>query len=1020
MDRRYVSFAVLTFLALASAGAATRTVTTTADHAVGVCDTADCTLREAIATAQPNDVIQFAPAVTGSIILASGQFRLDKNVTIVGPGARRLSIDGNDAGGIFEVAQAVTVSVSGLTLKNGRATLRSDFSQQPQGGAIYNRGDLTLTACRITNNRALATTASGEAQGGGIFNTAGATLTMRECEISHNRCQALEAKGGGIFNSGAINMTNCTIAKNRVDAAGTSARGLGGGIYAVNSSATMTAVNCTIANNEIVNSARPSEFGGGVFRSHHVAFILRNTIVAGNRATSGPDVYCGEGQETPFTSEGHNLIGNIGTTIGWKTDPADPHRDFVGTAGNPLSPDFTDPNSDGTPANNGGPTDTYALQPASIAVDAGDDAVLSASSSVTTDQRGYPRQILAHVDIGAFEYDSPQLGQNLVVTTIDEHNDGVCGGADCTLWEAANAANAIADVSTIRFAAGLSGTITNAQQVSGIHFTAPANIEGPGASILTISGANVSRVFRVTAGHLTISGVTIANGNAAASSPTSGGGIYNDHASVTLRNCAVTGNVGAQGGGIYNQGASSGEARFTAESCTLNGNSATLSAGGAIYSHGVNGGSAAVSLTNCTVTGNTTPSGVGAGIYLFGTNGTATGTLVNCTFGTNNVAVDRASLVFANSLFQAGASGSFTSFTGSFVSQGHNLSTDNGGGFLTGPNDKPDTDPILDVLRDNGGPTRTMALLSASSPAVNAADGSVAPATDQRGFARAGASDIGAFEFGGTAPTPPPTPTPSATPTATPEPNRFANISTRLRVETGNNVLIGGLIIAGEQPKRLIVRAIGPSSDVPGALGNPQLEIYRGDELIASNDNWREAPNQQEIIDSTLAPTDERESAILTTLTPGVYTAIVSGVGGETGVGSVQAYDLDLNSPSTFANISTRGFVQTGADAMIGGLIILGDAPRRVIFRAIGPSLGIAGQLEDPVVELFNSNGDSIGFNNDWRDTQAAEIEETTIPPSNDREAAIVTSLPPAAYTAIVRGVNDTTGVAVVEAYALQ
>ena len=293
------------------------------------------------------------------------------------------------------------------------------------------------------------------------------------------------------------------------------------------------------------------------------------------------------------------------------------------------------------------------------------------------------------------------------------------------------------------------------------------------------------------------------------------------------------------------------------------------------------------------------------------------------------------------------------------------------------------------------------------------------------------------LSFSGPTPTPTPTATASVTPTVSPTPTAgpsvspsptaspgeipaaLGNIATRLRVETGNNVLIGGLIITGSEPKRLIVRAIGPSSDVPGALQDPQLEIYRGAELVASNDNWRAAPNQQEIIDSTVAPLDDRESAILETLEPGAYTAVVSGVGGGTGVGVVEAYDLDLNADSEFANIATRGFVQTGDDVMIGGLIVVGTATQNVLVRALGPSLGITGQLEDPLLQLFDANGDLVVSNDNWKDTQQAEIEATTIPPSKDPESAIVATLPPALYTAVVRGVENTSGVALVEVYAL-
>jgi hypothetical protein len=145
----------------------------------------------------------------------------------------------------------------------------------------------------------------------------------------------------------------------------------------------------------------------------------------------------------------------------------------------------------------------------------------------------------------------------------------------------------------------------------------------------------------------------------------------------------------------------------------------------------------------------------------------------------------------------------------------------------------------------------------------------------------------------------------------------------------------------------------------------------------------------------------------------------VRGIGDTTGVGLIEAYDLGQGADAKLANISTRGLVQRDANVMIGGFFVLG-APQKVIVRAIGPSLDVNGRLEDPLLELFNGNGDSIASNNNWRDTQQAEIEATTIPPSNDLEAAIVTFLPAGPYTAVVRGVNDTTGVALVEVYALQ
>ena len=252
-------------------------------------------------------------------------------------------------------------------------------------------------------------------------------------------------------------------------------------------------------------------------------------------------------------------------------------------------------------------------------------------------------------------------------------------------------------------------------------------------------------------------------------------------------------------------------------------------------------------------------------------------------------------------------------------------------------------------------------------------------------------------------------------------PSTLANISTRLRVETGENVLIGGFIITGTQPKRIIVRAIGPSLPLAGALSDPVLELRNSaGELIAFNDNWR-STQEAEIIATMIPPSNNLESAIVTTLpaNASAYTAIVYGMNNGTGIGVVEAYDLDRAVDSKLANISTRGSVQTGDNVLIGGLIVLGEDPLRVVVRAIGPSLPVPGHLHDPALSLHDGSGALVASNDNWRSDQEAEIIATTIPPSNDFEAAIVREFAPGNYTVIVRGVNDTTGVAVVEAYGL-
>lgn len=256
-------------------------------------------------------------------------------------------------------------------------------------------------------------------------------------------------------------------------------------------------------------------------------------------------------------------------------------------------------------------------------------------------------------------------------------------------------------------------------------------------------------------------------------------------------------------------------------------------------------------------------------------------------------------------------------------------------------------------------------------------------------------------------------------------PANLLNIATRLRVLRGENVLIGGFIITGSVPKRVIIRALGPSLSergIAGPLQDPFLELFQGANNVATNDNWRES--EAEIQATGIPPSDDRESAIVRTLAPGDYTAIVSGVGETEGVGLIEVYDLDQTVDSRLSNIATRGFVGEGDEnAMIGGLIVGGGGggSTTVLIRAIGPSIqNVANTLQDPTLELVNRNGDTVASNNNWKDTQESAIQATGIAPNDDRESAILTTLAPSDYTAIVRGLDNTTGVGLVEVYNLR
>jgi hypothetical protein len=258
--------------------------------------------------------------------------------------------------------------------------------------------------------------------------------------------------------------------------------------------------------------------------------------------------------------------------------------------------------------------------------------------------------------------------------------------------------------------------------------------------------------------------------------------------------------------------------------------------------------------------------------------------------------------------------------------------------------------------------------------------------------------------------------------------DQFLNISTRVLVGSGDNVAIAGFIVTGGDPKRVIIRAIGPSlrgAGISNALQDPTLELHSSSgSLIASNDNWKDT-QQAEIQASGLAPADDRESAIVRTLSPGAYTAILRGKSGASGIALIEGYDLGPGAGSIFANISTRGFVGTGDNAMIGGLIVggSGGGVNVVVARALGPSLSTAGvqnALHDPILELHDQNGVLIDSNDNWKDRQEALIERENLAPADDDESALLDVLPAGAYTAIVRGKNDSTGVALVEFYNIR
>jgi hypothetical protein len=249
-----------------------------------------------------------------------------------------------------------------------------------------------------------------------------------------------------------------------------------------------------------------------------------------------------------------------------------------------------------------------------------------------------------------------------------------------------------------------------------------------------------------------------------------------------------------------------------------------------------------------------------------------------------------------------------------------------------------------------------------------------------------------------------------------------------MRVQTGDNVGIGGFIITGTGPKHVILRAIGPSltaQGVPDALADPVLELHGPSPFVTiTDDNWRDDPAQEAlIIASGIQPTNDLESAIDATLLPGIYTGIIKGKNNTLGVGLIEVYDLNQAAPAKMANISTRAFVSTGSNIVIGGFLLGGGgASDRIVVRGIGPSLtaqGVPNALSDPVLELRDGNGTLLVSNDDWQDNplQASELTAAGLAPTNDLESGIATTLPPGTYTALLAGLNDGVGVGLVEVY---
>jgi hypothetical protein len=677
--------------------------------------------------------IDFQAGLNGTIHFSSA-VAISSNVSI-DAGSNTIHLDGGGTSEIFDITNGGNVSLTGLKFSNASAA---------EGGAIYNGNGATLnlSGCDFTNNVATNTN-----WGGGALANFGA-LTVDDCSFSGNQA----SKGGAVWNAAAATsavITNSLFTGNTAgqgaaleDESSQSAQLTGDTIQGNTTTgantgvvdaeaANITLTNCTIAG----NTSGTGSSGAVYVLAGTVKYI--NTIVADNTASQ-----FATGSGGTLTSLGHN-ISSDGT------------GNLSGTGDLPN----TEPGL-GPLQNNGGSVDSMAPTSGSAAINAGDNA---AANLPATDQRGLQRTLNGTIDIGAVEA--------IVVDTTADNNDSNYGAGQLSLREAI--ALAPAGTSLI-FDSGIAGgTIDLSAGVgSKLDINQNLTIDASGlAGGLTVSGGNSVQVFNIdSTADVTLAGLTIANGNG---NGIEGGGIVNN-GTLTLSGCAISGSVAAEGAGIYNNGT------LTVDKSTFTNNQTLQLAGvgGALWSNG----SSVATVTNSTFTGNS--AGYGAAVEydpvspgqfindtFVGNTDTADYTgiveaddaaeidLSNCTIANNTsggphsagVSAYGGTVQFVNTIVAGNTAAQFVfnagGVGGTLISLGHNISSD-GTGNLTAAGDMPNTDPLLSSLANYGGPTSTLALLP-GSPAIGAGNDGSAPADDQRGVARVGQSDIGAFESRG-------------------------------------------------------------------------------------------------------------------------------------------------------------------------------------------------------------------------------------------------------------------------------